>query len=245
MPSKQQPSIFQGGTPKFIKRRQDYTNIQRPKASRSPTNIGTSFNSFNSFKVYGTKENNNNGSAQRKNQQMNQRNESFVVSTPSKKSPQFFSTFARNESNRKNKGDNNNNNKNDKRKSARKPKFNMSTRKSKMTIKDISPRKSSDIGGKKQNNYSPYYSSDVTSKEQAAIPNWHTTCRPKRVIFHNESDYYNNNSNNNNSNSSVMAGASNKYNEDVIDLDQKISNKQNNINLVEEKYVINTKGTNG
>ena len=92
MPSKQQPSIFQGGTPKFIKRRQDYTNIQRPKASLSPTNIGNNFNSFNSFKVYGTNENNNNGSAQRKNQQMNQRNESFVVSTPSKKSPQFFST---------------------------------------------------------------------------------------------------------------------------------------------------------
>ena len=85
MPSKQQPSIFQGGTPKFIKRRQDYTNIQRPKASLSPTNIGNNFNSFNSFKVYGTNENNNNGSAQRKNQQMNQRNESFVVSTPSKK----------------------------------------------------------------------------------------------------------------------------------------------------------------
>ena len=61
MPSKQQPSIFQGGTPKFIKRRQDYTNIQRPKASLSPTSIGNNFNSFNSFKVYGTNENNNNG----------------------------------------------------------------------------------------------------------------------------------------------------------------------------------------
>ena len=226
MPSKQQPSIFQGGTPKFIKRRQDYTNIQRPKASLSPTNIGNNFNSFNSFKVYGTNENNNNGSARRKNQQMNQRNESFVVSPPSKKSPQFFSTFARNESNRKNKGDNNNNNdnnnKNDKTKSARKPKFNMSTRKSKMTIKDISPRNSSDIGGKKQNNYSLYYSSDVASlKNKPPSPTGIPPAGTKRVIFHNESDYYNNNSNNNNSNSSVTAGASNKYNEDVIDLDQK------------------------
>ena len=171
-----QPPVFHGRTPKFIKRRQDleYSRMQKPQAKQTSNAF---FNvSYRDMSIAGREpESVGTGKSMPRQTSIVSNN---LMSATSFKSPQFFSTFASNTKDHGRpeniKNQNVNYNTGDTTTLLDKPKFNASTRPSKLRITDVSSLPSS--GHRK--GYSSYYSNNFVSTNNKPHGR---TCRGQRL----------------------------------------------------------------